>query len=156
MFLKLTIILLLFVVPSTSYAKGSLYDFVVGGTIKNLAKLYVKTSNLPKLKAKYIKKIEGMREDKFQKYYLKFFIVYKQLPVDLKQAYTFPENATKSQVIEKIDHVKKRDLIIIISKVPSEFIVKQTKTYSHSPQDQLPGHGPVNEMFLWRRIIQKV
>ncbi len=152
---KLIIFILLLIFPSTSHAKASLYDLVVGGTIKNLAKIYVKTSNLPKLKAKYIKTIANMREDKFQKYYGKFLVVYKQLPADLKQAYVFTDNADKKEVIEKIQRVKKRDLMVIISKVPSEFIVKQTKIYT-PPKDQLPQNAHGNEMFLWRRIIQKI
>ncbi len=151
--LKLVFFILLFAYPSTSHA--SFFDLLIGGTIKNLAKIYVKTTNLPKLKAKYKTKIANMREDKFQKYYLKFFIVYKQLPDDLKKSYIFTENTTKSEVIEKIDRVNKKDLMKIINKIPCDFIVKQTRHYT--PKDQIPPNGePVNEMFLWRRIIQKI
>jgi hypothetical protein len=157
MFLKITIFLLLIAVPSTCHAKPPrLYDFVVGGAIKNLAKIYIKTVNLAKLKDKYIKKIATMREDKFQKYYKKFYVVYKELPPEVKESYIFEENITKTQAISMINKVDKRDLITIINKIPSDFIVKQTKYYSHPPQGQLPQNSQVNEMFLWRRIIQKV
>jgi ATP-dependent protease Clp ATPase subunit len=132
-----------------------LYDFIVGGTIKNLAKVFVKTSNLPQLKAKYTKMIAKMREDKFLKYYHKFYVVYTQLPADLRKDYVFTETITKQEVIAKIEHVDKRDLMKIISKVPSEFIVKQTKHYT-SLKDQLPANGQMNETFLWRRIIGKI
>jgi hypothetical protein len=156
MVLRLIIFLLLFIFPSNSYAKASLYDLLVGGTIKNFARIYVKTSNLPKLKAKYVKKIANMREDKFQRNYMKFFTVYKQLPVDVKQTYIFPEKTTKSKVIDMIGQVNKRDLMAMISKVPSEFIVKQARCYSRPPQQELPENAPVNGIFLWRRIVQKI
>jgi hypothetical protein len=156
MFLRLVVLSLLVVFPSNSYAQPRLYDFVVGGTIKNLAKIYVKTSNLPKLKDKYITKIMNMRDDKFRKYFMKFFVVYKQLPSDLQQTYVFTESTTKSDAIDLIHRVNKRDLIMIINKIPSEFIVKQTKNYSQPPKDQIPNSAQVNETFLWRRIIQKI
>lgn len=130
----------------------TLREFLVGGTIKNLARVFVNTSNLPELKSKYIKKIATMREDKFRKYYTKFYVVYKQLPSEIKESYAFSENATKTEVIAKIEQVKKRDLLAIISKVPSEFIVDQTNHYSRSKGKQ----GPVDEKYLWKRIIEKV
>lgn len=153
--LKIILFLLLITLPSTGHASLTLYDFFVGGTIKNLAKVFVKTANLPQLKAKYTKMIIKMREDKFQKYYQKFYVVYKQLPADLRHDYVFSERISKQEVIAKIDQVSKRDLMKIISKVPSEFIVKQTKHYTR-PQDQMPANGQVNETFLWKRIIQKI
>ncbi|MDE2027274.1 MAG: hypothetical protein KGK03_07300 [Candidatus Omnitrophica bacterium] len=153
MFLRSVILLLLLLLPA-SYAQASLYDLIVGGTIKTLAKVYVKTSNLPKLKAKYIKKISGMREDKFRKYYMKFFVVYQQLPSNLKQTYAFTEKTTRSQVIRMINGVNKRDILTVINKVPTEFIVRQTRYYSHPPQHRVPAHPP--EMFLWRHIMQMI
>ena len=156
MFLKLIIFLLLLVLPSNSYARCSLYDFVVGGTIKTLAKIYVKTSNLPKLKAKYIQKITNMKEDKFHKYYTRFYDVYKELPPDLKQKYVFTDKVTKAEVIHKIEAVNKRDLIGIINKIPSDFISRKTKYYLHKSHEQSPHRPVVNEMFIWRSIIQKV
>ncbi len=158
MLLRSTIIIfLLFVLfPANGEAKGSIYDVVVGGTIKTLARVFVKTSNLPKLKAKYIKKIITMREDKFQKYYGKFFVVYKQLPDNIKQYYVFTENTSKTDVINMIDQVNKRDLLKIINKVPSEFIMQQTRQYYHPSQDHMPGNTSVNETFLWKKLIQKI
>ncbi len=156
MFLKIIIFLLLLIFPANSYAKGSLYDFVVGGTIKTLAKIYVKTSNLTKLKSKYIKKITNMKDDKFNKYYMQFYDVYKELPPDLKQKYVFTDQVTKAEVIQKIDTVNKRDLIGIINKIPSDFILRKTKYYLHKSHEQSPHRPVVNEMFLWRSIIQKV
>jgi hypothetical protein len=143
---------LIIVIPSTSHAT-TLREFLVGGTIKNLAKVFVKTSNLPKLKTKYINKIATMRDDKFRKYYTKFYVVYKQLPVDLKESYVFTENATKAEIVAMIKKVDKRDLLVIIDKIPSEFIVDQTKHYSR-PKGK--GQEPVDERYLWKRIIEKV
>jgi hypothetical protein len=156
MFKKLTISLFLVFFATASCVQASVYDLVVGGTIKNLAKIYVKTTNLSKLKAKYIQVITNMKEERFQKNYRKFFVVYKQLPTNLQQDYVFNENATKSEVINMIDRVNKRDIMKIINKVPCEFITKQTRQYS-SPQAPLPNQpSQVNETFVWKRIIQKI
>jgi hypothetical protein len=149
---RIIIFSLIIVIPSTSHAT-TLREFLVGGTIKNLAKVFVKTSNLPKLKTKYINKIATMHEDKFRKYYTKFYVVYKQLPEDLKKSYVFTENATKAQIVAMIKKVDKQDLLVIIDKIPSEFIVDQTRHYSH-PKGK--GQEPVDEKYLWKRIIEKV
>jgi hypothetical protein len=157
--LKLTIFLLLLVIPSTGHAKGNFYDFMVGGTIKNLAKVYVKTTNLGKLKEKYKKVVLNMKPERFKKNFMKFFKVYKQLPPELQKDYVFTENTTKADVIALIDKTSKRDIIKIINKIPSDFIVDQTRHYSPPPQgSNLPQSQPpqVNEMFLWKRIMQKV
>lgn len=146
------IIALIIAIPSTSHAM-TLREFLVGGTIKNLARIFVKTSNLPQIKTKYIKKIASMKEDKFRKYYMKFYVVYQQLPVDLKEDFVFTENATKTEIIGMIERVNKSDLLAIIDKVPSEFIVDQTRYYSRPKDKQQP---TVDEKYLWKRIIEKV
>lgn len=156
MLLRLILFILFLILAPDCYARGSVYDFVVGGTIKNLAKIYVETSNLTKIKSKYIKKIVNMREDKFLKYYNQFYEVYRELPSDLKQMYVFTDKTTKSEVLKRINTVNKKDLIVIINKIPSDFILRKTRYYLHKPHNQPPKQPIVNEMFLWRSIIQKV
>lgn len=148
------IFLVLFFSAPTCHA-GSLYDFFVGGAIKNLAKLYVRTSNLPKLKAKYIKQITKMKEDKFRKHYMLFYDVYQELPPDLRQKFVFTDATTKTEVIQKIDTLKKKDLIIIINKIPSDFILRKTRYYSNKQRDPAPNAPEKNEMQIWKNIIHK-
>ncbi len=154
--LKLILFCALFLCAPNCYAKSSLYDVVVGVAIKTLAKIYVKTSNLKKLKAKYIHKIAHMKDDKFKKNYMKFYEVYKELPIDIKAKYVFTDKTTKDEVIERIASVKKKDLIAIINKIPSEFILHKTRHYTKKPGSSSQPQPQVNEMFLWRSIIEKV
>ena len=156
MFSKATLILCLLLIPASDCHAGNLYDFVVGGTIKNLAKIYVKTSNLPKLKAKYIKKIANMKEDKFKKHYMKFYEVYKDLPTALKQKYVFTDTPNKAEIIHSIDTVNKRDLITIINKIPSDFITKKAKIYAQPSQEQLSNHSQMNGASIWGSLVQKI
>lgn len=149
---RIIVIFLLIAFPSTGHAM-TLRDFLVGGAIKNLARIFVKTTSLPKLKTKYINQIASMRDDKFRKYYTKFYVVYNQLPLDIKENFVFTENATKSEIIAKIEQVQKRDLMVIISKVPSEFIVDQTRYYSKSKDKY---QNSIDEQRIWKRIIEKV
>ena len=146
------IISVIILTPSTSHAM-KLKEFLFFFSIKNMAKIFIKTSNLPKLKTKYIKMIEAMQEDKFRKNYMKFYVVYKQLPPDLKESYIFTEHASKTEIIRVIERVNKGDLLAIISKVPSEFIVDQTRFYTRPKDNQ---QEPVDERYLWKRIIEKV
>jgi hypothetical protein len=152
--ISLILITLLFAFPSDSRADATLYDLVVGGTIKNLAKIYIITSNLPKIKAKYVKKITNMREEKFQKNYRKFYIVFEHLPPAIKQGYDFTPNTSRAELILAINHVSKKDLISIINKIPSEMITRQAKRYSQPKQ--VHGHDSVDEMFFWRRLVEKM
>lgn len=149
---RLFLVSLIIVIPSTSHAT-TLREFLVGGTIKTMARVFVKTSNLTRLKTKYIKQIATMKDDKFRRNYSKFYVVYTQLPPDLKESYSFRENATKTEIIAIIERVNKKDLFTIINKVPSEFIVAQTRYYSQ-PKDKQ--QEPVDEKRLWKRIIEKV
>ena len=100
---SLIVFLLLFAFPASSHANDTLYEFMVGGTIKNLAKIYVMTSNLPRLKAKYIKKITNMKEDKFQKNYRKFYAVFEHLPPAIKRGYNFTPNTSRAELIQAIN-----------------------------------------------------
>jgi len=148
------LIILLFAFPSNSRADVTLYELVVGGAIKNLAKIYVMTSNLPKLKAKYVKKITHMREEKFQKNYRKFYAVFEHLPPAIKQSYDFTPNTSRAELIRAINHASKKDLISLINKIPSEMITRQAKSYSRPKQ--LSGQASVDEMFFWRRLVEKI
>jgi len=151
---RFLILVLLLFLPSNSYAQITLHDWVVGGALKTLAKIYVKTSNLPKLKSKYIRKIESMKVEKFSRSYKKFYLLYEQLPADLKQKYLFTDQSTKSDVIEVIDRINKKDLMAIINRIPGEFIVKQAIKYSPQSQNQLPAQP--HAIFLWRSIVQRI
>lgn len=152
--ISLILIILLFAFPSNSRADATLYDLVVGGTIKNMAKIYVVTSNLPKLKAKYVKKITTMKEEKFQKNYRKFYVVFEHLPPAIKQGYDFTPNTKRAELIQVINHISKKDLISIINKIPSEMITRQAKSYSQPKQ--VSGQASVDEMFFWHRLVEKI
>ena len=154
--LKIFIFLFMLALPADSNAQVTMYDWVVGGTLKNLAKVYVNTANLPELKNKYIKKITNMRDDKFHKNYMKFYTAYKELPPDLKQHYIFTEQSTKINVIHTINVINKKELIAIINSVPSDFITKQTRNYMPQPQDMSPNQIRGEVMFLWSSLIQKI
>jgi hypothetical protein len=148
------LIVLFFVFPANAHADGNLYDLVVGGAIKNLAKIYVATSNLPRLKAKYTNKLEHMREDKFEKNYRKFYVVYEHLPPSVKKDFDFKPNTSRAELIQAINRVTRHDLIVTINKIPSQMITRQAKSYAKPKQ--ITGQPRVDEKFLWHRIVEKI
>ena len=117
---------------SMSAEKVTVQERVVGGTFKAMAKAYIATADINKLKEKNIKRIEIMREDWFDQKYAEVYKVIKDLPPGLKEEYRVTAGMPKSRAIAIIRSLDKKKIYAIIDQVPDPMISQQFNAqFSH-------------------------
>ena len=137
---------------------NNLSDHVIAATIKTLAKGFVQTMDVEKMKAKQTQAILKMDDVKFHKRFIEISDVLKDLPPDLRAQYGFKENMTQEDVVTKIQNLDKKTLITMINGVPDQLIIKQLKVYLRQTAYQVKDFDQnfLNQMnSLWKKIMQK-
>ncbi len=154
---KIFFLILLFL-PGTVCAENpaDITDYTIAGTIKTLAKIFVQTVDLDKVKTKQIKALSKMEEAKFQKHYAKTYNVLKDLPPELLAHYGLTEQMTKQEAIKAIQHTNKGDLVESIDKIPDQVIVKYVKHCLMQEASQLKDKTFLQQIdSLWKKFTQK-
>ena len=144
--------------PGRVYADGvnSFGDNSIAVTIKVLAKAFVQTADLEKIKTKHVKSLLKMNEEKFQKRYSEIYDVLKDIPLELRTHYGVTEHMTKEEVIRDVRSLDKKDLIQIIDGIPDQAVIKHVKNYLRHKADQAKDQIFLQQIdSLWKRIIQK-
>ena len=135
---------------------AGLGDYAIAGTIKTLAKIFVQTTDLDKVKTRQIKVLLRMKEAKFQKQYTEIYIVLKDIPPELRLHYGIIEHMSKEEAIKEIRRIRKSDLIELIDKIPDQFIVKYVKDFLGQKACQLKDKAFLQQIdSLWNKLIQK-
>ena len=130
--------------------------YAIAGTTKILAKIFVQTADLDKIKTKQIKALSKMKDAKFQKRYAEIYIILKDAPTGLLSHYGLIEHMSKKRAINEIRHVDKSDLIEMIDKIPDQLIVKNVRNCLRQQADQLKDKTFLQQIeFLWKKFIQK-
>jgi len=133
-----------------------LADYTIAGTIKTLAKIFVRTVDLEKVKARQIKALSKMKEAKFQKRYAEVYNVLKDLPPGLLAHEGITEHMTKQEAIKEIRRIDKPDLIDSIDKIPDHVIVKYVKEWLRRKPHQSKDKTFLQQTdSLWKKFIQK-
>lgn len=134
----------------------SIQDRIIGSTFKALAKAYVVTADIGKLKQKNIDKINKMDEGKFQDRYSKVYAVLKDLPSGLTNYYRIGPGMTKGEVIESLESLDKAKMYKIIDAVPDTVIAAQFKAYLAKTREQIQESNTVEQIKkFWNKIIKK-
>ena len=135
---------------------AGLGDYAIAGTIKTLAKIFVQTTDLDKVKTKQIKALSRLKEAKFQKQYTEIYIVLKDVPPELLRHYGMIEHMSKQEAIEEIQRIEKSDLIELINKIPDQVIVKYVKDSLRQKACQLKDKIFLQQIdSLWNKFIEK-
>jgi len=130
-------------------------DYAIAGTVKNLAKAYVQTADLDKLKAKHIKSLLRISEPKFQRHYAEVYDVLKDIPLPLRTEYGLKRSMTKEETIRIIRQIDKKTLFKIIDVVPDDVIVKEVKNYLHQAY-QVNSQNAIEQIdSLWKKVLKK-
>lgn len=136
--------------------KSRIEDKIIGSTFKTLAKAFVVTVDINKLKQVNIDKIKRIDEEKFRKRYIALYRVVKDLPFPLKASYKITEHMTKEQAEQIIDSLDKQKIYRIIDAVPDRIIVDQFRQYLGSAKQKLQRTNIVEQINkLWNKIIKK-
>lgn len=131
-------------------------DRIIGGAFKGLAKAYVATANIDKLKANNVRKIEIMKEERFRKRCAEVYAFAKEVPLKIRLKYGFTAQTTKAEAIRIIEKLDKPKLYEIIDNVPDPVIADK---FLEEMKGDAAGAGD-NLMDAvrraWERLVQKL
>jgi hypothetical protein len=131
-------------------------DRVVGGTFKTMAKAYIATADIGKLKNSNIRRIESMRPDWFNKQYAEVYTVIKDLPPKLRKKYGVRPGMTKAEAITIIRSLDKKQIYAIIDQVPDPMINEQFNA-QFSGKDNDADTGLMDRVgIIWGRVVAAV
>ncbi len=150
--------MILLFLPGKVCADGAneLGDRAIAATIKTLAKAFVQTVDLEKFKAKHIRSLSKMTEEKFQKRYVEIYDVVKDIPAELRIKYGVTEHLDRTEAIRDIGHLDKTDLAQIIDGIPDQVVIKYVKIYIRKNVDQAKDQIFLQQIdSLWKKITQK-
>lgn len=136
--------------------KVSVEDKIIGSTFKSLAKAYVATADMEKLKKENIAKINKMDEEKFNRRYAKVYNAVKDLPENLKKEYKITEDKSREQAIKDIQSLDKKQIYKALDAVPDTIIANNFKRYLNEKKEELQKTNLAQQINkVWDKITQK-
>ncbi len=111
-------------------------DNIIGSSFKTMAKAFVATADLEKLKKHNIEKLKKSDENKFRRQYLKAYNTVKDCPA-ITAEYGLTPTLEKKAVIEKINSLNKKKIYQAIDSVPNSFIADQFRAYLAKKNEEL-------------------
>ncbi len=156
LFFAAAIILVFF--PKALYAQDrvSVMDHAIASPFKILAKGYVATVDLERIKKNQIAHLNKINDEKFKKHFRKASLVLSTLPSEFKIKYGFKNSMTKGDVIEEIARLDKKDINQIIDDIPDVFIAFQFKQYLASLKEDIGQSNVVQKINeFWNKIISQ-
>lgn len=136
--------------------KANLVDKIIGSTFKTLAKAFVLSADMNKLKKNNIDILNKMSEEKFKKRYSGVYKVLKDLPPKLKVEYGITETMSKEQAIKNTESLNKKKIYEIIDSIPDAIIAQQFKQYLNQKKQAIQKSNVVEQIKkFWNKIIGK-
>jgi hypothetical protein len=137
--------------------KVNIEDMIIGSMFKILAKTFVVTVDIDKLKKNNIEKLNKMDEEKFKRRYAKVYEGIKDLPNELKVSYGITEHMPKEQVIKDIESFDKEKIYETIDSIPDKIIATQFKQYLSEKQQEMRKSNLVEQINkFWDKMTEKV
>lgn len=137
--------------------KASPSEALIGSTFKILAKAFVATTDIEKIKKENIAKLNKMDEEKFRARYAEVYQVIKSLPPGLKAEYAISPEMTRQQAIKDIKSFNKQKLYLMIDSVPDTIIARQFRQYLSQQGQAAKGDNLIGQINrVWSRITAKV
>ncbi len=131
-------------------------DRIIASTFKTLAKAYVATANLEKIKKTQIDHLRGMNNDKFQKRFHKIQSTLNPLPASFKTKYGLKDQMAKEEVIAEIEKLDKKQINQMIEETPDTFIALQFKNYLRDLKQDTKDSDWVKKIHeFWEKIVVK-
>lgn len=133
----------------------SIEDRLISYTFKTIAKTFVSTVDINKLKEGNIKKLDKMNEEKFRARYIKAYAVMEKCTF-LAVRYGINEKIDKAQAIGIIRALDKGAIYEIIDAIPDTVIAVQFRRYIYRKRQEITGKNLFERIDqVWNRVIQK-
>lgn len=137
--------------------KESVNDRIIGAAFKALAKTFVLTADMDKLKRDNIVKIRNMDEAKFKKRYTRVYAAIKGLPEKVKITYGISDVMDKKQAVRNIESLDKKKACEIIDAVPDALIAKEFLRYISNKKGQTRQTNVTEQVSIfWKRTTEKL
>ncbi|TRZ95808.1 hypothetical protein D4R78_02355 [bacterium] len=134
----------------------NLGDKLIASTFKTLAKTFVATADMNRLKKDNIRRLNKMDEAKFRKRYAKVYETIKGLPIQMRLKYGITEGMTREQAIRSIESVDKPDIYRLINSIPDTFIIAEFKQYLSRTTQQMQNSNLIAQVNkLWYKMTAK-
>ncbi len=131
---------------------ASVTDRIIGSTFKTLAKAFISTIDIEKLKKGNIDKLNKKDEAKFRKQYAKAYKVLREC-LEITERYGLKEDLTKQEAIEKIRRIGKKDMLGVLNSIPDTFIAGQFSAYLKEKKQEMEKSNLVAQInHLWAKI----
>jgi hypothetical protein len=128
-------VVLLFQIPVFA-ENATIKQKVVGKTIKVVARIAIATTNIEKMKKRFIRKFELMGDKEFRKKYIKFYESIKDMPEDIKNTYNITPQMTREQMIENMSSLNKKKIYKIIRSIPDKTVAVLFKEYRREMREK--------------------
>jgi len=132
-------------------------DKVIASTFKMLAKGFVFTVDLNKLKQENIARISAMKDEKYKRRYLKAFTLMEELPAGILEQYGLSENMTKEAAIKAVNRLNKEKVYILIDNVPDALIAREFRRYLSSVKQDIKESSLIAQInSFWDKTVKKM
>ena len=105
--------------------QGGMTDAVVGSTFKTMAKAYVVTADLEKIKAQSVKRLGSMSDELFQFKYTRFYRVLGDLPEAVRLQFGLTSGMSRQRAISVVRGMDKKKLAQIIDAIPNATVARE-------------------------------
>ncbi|MCR4338154.1 MAG: hypothetical protein NUV91_10155 [Candidatus Omnitrophica bacterium] len=151
------VLILCFSRAAFAQPKASNEDKIISATFKTLAKAFVATTDIEKLKKKNIDKLNKMDEEKFKKKYAETYKIIKDLPAPLKTRYGIIDKMTKEHAVRNIHSLDKKKTYEIIDAIPDAIIAREFKESLEKEKEQMKNSNVVEQIQKsWNRMISEM
>jgi len=131
-------------------------DKLVASTFKALAKTFIATADIDRLKRDNIRKIDKMNEIKFRKKFKEIYIIIKDLPISIRLEYGIREDMTKEQVMGEIGSLNKATIYRLIDRIPDTFIATQFRNYMVHGKQEIQQNNLAGQIGkIWEKMTSK-
>lgn len=131
-------------------------DKVIASTFKVLAKGFVFSVDLNKLKQENIARISAMKDEKYKQKYLKAFTLMEELPPGVLEQYGLNINTTKEAAIKAVRRLNKEKIYILIDNVPDVVIAREFRKYLSSVKQDINESGLITQInSFWDKAVKK-
>lgn len=149
----------LFLIFTSNLLAGepTLRDRVIGAAFKGLASTYLAAYDMEKGKKEAIGRLEAMSDEAFVKDYAEVWPVLEGLPENLRTQSGISNTMTRSQLIARVQEIKKEELRGLINAVPDEAISREFDAYAARTGDKLRHSDPVLQIQkAWQQVMDKI
>lgn len=144
-------------IGTISFATPTATEALVIGTVKNLAKIYISTIDIEKMRKRGLEELNAITDKEFNKEYAKVFIYVDEIPKYYVKHYGITKNLTKQKTITLIKKLSKKDLTLMVKNTPDKIIIDLIYDYlDEEGIDHSDGLSLGIIQTSWTRITEKI